>query len=79
VPAYGWEATRIGILLWVVGGIIVLMALGRAFYTRSRDRRFKSGFKWSEAAMPMKHRLPSLAAAFVIVFALIVMRDASPT
>ncbi len=67
-----------GILVWVVGGIIVLVALGRAFYMRPRDRRFKSGFKWNEAAMPMKNRFLWLAAAFVIVIALIAIHDASP-
>jgi hypothetical protein len=66
------------ILLWVVGGLIVLVALGRAFYMRPRDRRFKSGFKWNEAAMPMKHRLLWLATAFVIVIALIAIHDAAP-
>jgi hypothetical protein len=66
-----------GILFWVIGGIIVLVALGRAFYTRPRDRRFKSGFKWNEAAMPMKHRLLWLAVAFVIVITLIAIHDTS--
>ena len=66
------------ILFWVVGGLIVLVALGRAFYIRPRDRRFKSGFKWNEAAMPMKHRLVWLAVAFVIVIALIAIHDVWP-
>jgi hypothetical protein len=69
---------RMGMLVWVVGGIIVLVALSRAFYMRPRDRRFKSGFKWNEAAMPMKHRLLWLAVAFVTVIALIAIHDASP-
>lgn len=67
-----------GILLWVAGGIIVLVALSRAFHMRPRDRRFKSGFKWNESAMPMKHRALWLAAAFAIVIALIAIQDASP-
>ena len=66
------------ILFWVVGGLIVLVALGRAFYIRPRDRRFTSGFKWNEAAMPMKHRLVWLAVAFVIVIALIAIHDVWP-
>lgn len=67
-----------GILFWVVGSIIVLVALGRAFYVRPRDRRFKSGFKWNEVAMPMKQRLLWFAVAFVIVITLIAIHDASP-
>jgi len=78
MPAYGWEAARMGILLWVVGGILVLVALSRAFYMRPRDRRFKSGFKWNEATMSMKNRLLWLAAAFVIVIALVAIHDAAP-
>lgn len=66
------------ILLWTVGGIAVLAALSRAFHMRPRDRRFKSGFKWNEAAMPIKHRLLWLAVAFAIVIALIAIHDASP-
>ncbi|MEH2510555.1 hypothetical protein V1291_001909 [Nitrobacteraceae bacterium AZCC 1564] len=56
----------------------MFVALGRAFYTRPRDRRFKSGFKWNEAAMPMKHRLLWLTVAFVVVMVLIAIHDASP-
>jgi multisubunit Na+/H+ antiporter MnhB subunit len=67
---------------WLVGAVAVIalmVAFKNAFYMRPRDRRFRSGYKWNEAAVPPTVRRRwlgvGLLAAVCAAAILIVLAD----